>query len=66
MRMAAKCAHCVPLVPSRKDSRFQALEGNAAPIDLYRPELDNLDEEIRSSFLGDNAAECFARMGDPL
>jgi predicted TIM-barrel fold metal-dependent hydrolase len=47
-------------------SDFPHLEGNADPIDLYRPELDDLDAEIRSSFLGENAADCFARTGDPL
>jgi predicted TIM-barrel fold metal-dependent hydrolase len=47
-------------------SDFPHLEGNVEPIDLYRPDLDTLDEELRAQFLGDNAAACFARMGDPL
>ena len=47
-------------------SDFPHLEGNAEPIDLYRPELDALDETLRARFLGDNSADCFARMGDPL
>jgi predicted TIM-barrel fold metal-dependent hydrolase len=47
-------------------SDFPHHEGNAEPIDLYRPELDTLDEELRARFLGDNSADCFARMGDPL
>ena len=41
-------------------SDFPHLEGNAEPIDLYRPELDTLDEELRARFLGDNSADCFA------
>jgi predicted TIM-barrel fold metal-dependent hydrolase len=41
-------------------------EGNASPITLLEPALSNLDEAARKSFLGDNLAECFARMGDPL
>jgi predicted TIM-barrel fold metal-dependent hydrolase len=41
-------------------------EGNADPIELYRPALDDLDAELRASFLGENMAECFARTGDPL
>lgn len=41
-------------------------EGNACPIDLYRPGLDRLDESVRDAFLGENMAECFARTGDPV
>jgi predicted TIM-barrel fold metal-dependent hydrolase len=41
-------------------------EGNADPIELYRPALDDLDADLRAAFLGDNVAGCFARMGDPL
>ena len=47
-------------------SDFPHQEGNAEPIELYRPELDTLDETLRARFLGDNSADCFARMGDPL
>jgi predicted TIM-barrel fold metal-dependent hydrolase len=47
-------------------SDFPHHEGNADPINLYRPELDRLDHELRTRFLGDNSADCFARMGDPL
>ena len=39
---------------------------NADPIELYRPGLDDLDEELRASFMGDNMYDCYARMGDPL
>jgi predicted TIM-barrel fold metal-dependent hydrolase len=41
-------------------------EGNADPIELYRPDLDDLDDGLRASFLGDNVRQCFDRMGDPL
>jgi predicted TIM-barrel fold metal-dependent hydrolase len=41
-------------------------EGNADPIKLYGPGLDELDETTLSLFLGGNMADCFARMGDPL
>ena len=44
-------------------SDFPHLEGNAEPIDLYRPALDTLDEELRARFLGDNSADCFAAYG---
>jgi len=41
-------------------------EGNASPIDVLEPALSNLDPAARAAFLGENLAECFARMGDPL
>ncbi len=47
-------------------SDYPHQEGNADPIDLYRPGLDALNASVRSSFLGGNIQECFARMGDPL
>ncbi len=47
-------------------SDFPHLEGNADPIELYRPGLDGLDAELRDSFMGANMHECYARMGDPL
>ncbi len=47
-------------------SDYPHQEGNADPIELYRPALDALDAELRTSFMGSNAEECFARMGDPL
>jgi predicted TIM-barrel fold metal-dependent hydrolase len=47
-------------------SDFPHAEGNAEPIELYRPGLDELDEELRASFMGENMYECYARMGDPL
>jgi predicted TIM-barrel fold metal-dependent hydrolase len=47
-------------------SDFPHQEGNAEPIELYRPGLDALDEALRQSFMGENIHECYARMGDPL
>lgn len=47
-------------------SDFPHQEGNAAPLELYRPRLDQLDPALRASFLGANIAACFERMGDPL
>jgi len=47
-------------------SDYPHQEGNADPIELYRPALDDLDPDLRTSFMGANAEECFARMGDPL
>jgi predicted TIM-barrel fold metal-dependent hydrolase len=41
-------------------------EGNADPLAIYEPALSSLGDVLRKSFLGDNMAECFARMGDPL
>jgi predicted TIM-barrel fold metal-dependent hydrolase len=47
-------------------SDYPHMEGNADPINLYRPALDELDDDVRAGFLGANAAEVFSRMGDPL
>ena len=47
-------------------SDFPHQEGNAEPIELYRPGLDALDDARREWFLGGNVEECYARMGDPL
>ncbi len=47
-------------------SDFPHQEGNPEPIDLYRPALDELDDELRVSFLGANMEACYERMGDPL
>jgi len=41
-------------------------EGNADPVTLYGSELDDLDTDLRTAFLGANIEHCFARMGDPL
>ncbi|MEO8693500.1 MAG: amidohydrolase family protein [Acidimicrobiales bacterium] len=47
-------------------SDFPHQEGNADPIELYRPGLDLLDDEVRVAFMGATMQECFARMGEPL
>ena len=47
-------------------SDYPHQEGNADPINLYRPGLDGLDDAVRDAFLGSNALESFARTGDPL
>ena len=47
-------------------SDFPHQEGNADPIALYGDALDQLDGNLRRQFLGANALEWFARMGDPL
>jgi predicted TIM-barrel fold metal-dependent hydrolase len=47
-------------------SDFPHMEGNADPIALYGDALDALDGDLRTSFLGQNMLECFARTGDPL
>ena len=44
-------------------SDFPHLEGNAEPIDLYRPALDTLDEELRARFLGDNSRRLLRAYG---
>jgi predicted TIM-barrel fold metal-dependent hydrolase len=47
-------------------SDYPHQEGNADPINLYGQPLRDLDVELRDRFLGGNAAEAFARTGDPL
>jgi predicted TIM-barrel fold metal-dependent hydrolase len=47
-------------------SDYPHMEGNADPINLYGPALDDLDRDIKDWFLGGNAAASFERLGDPL
>ena len=47
-------------------SDYPHLEGNADPVDLYGKPLRDLDVDLRDRFLGGNASEAFARIGDPL
>ncbi len=47
-------------------SDYPHFEGNAEPIDLYGPDLDDLDAGMREWFMGGNIEQCFARTGDPL
>lgn len=47
-------------------SDYPHMEGNADPIRLYGAALEALDGELRERFLGGNAADAYARTGDPL
>jgi predicted TIM-barrel fold metal-dependent hydrolase len=47
-------------------SDYPHQEGNADPINLYGEPLRQLDPGLRERFLGRNAEEAFARLGDPL
>jgi predicted TIM-barrel fold metal-dependent hydrolase len=47
-------------------SDYPHQEGNADPINAYGDALEDLDPVTRERFMGGNAAEAFARMGDPL
>jgi predicted TIM-barrel fold metal-dependent hydrolase len=47
-------------------SDYPHMEGNADPIRLYGAALEGLDGELRERFLGGNAANAYARTGDPL
>lgn len=41
-------------------------ESNPEPTAHYEEVLADMTPEVRASFLGDNLADCYARMGDPL
>jgi hypothetical protein len=47
-------------------SDYPHQEGNADPINAYGDALRALDPVTRERFMGRNAADAFARMGDPL
>ena len=47
-------------------SDYPHFEGSGDPMGHYSTELASLPDEARASFLGENLAACFARMGDPL
>lgn len=47
-------------------SDYPHFEGNGDPIGYYNKELASVAPALKSAFLGDNLADCFARMGDPL
>lgn len=47
-------------------SDYPHQEGNADPINVYGDRLTALDKSLRDRFLGGNATDVFARMGDPL
>lgn len=47
-------------------SDYPHQEGNADPVNVYGEPLQVLDASLRDRFLGGNAVDVFARMGDPL
>lgn len=47
-------------------SDYPHQEGNADPVSVYGDRLHHLDPLILERFMGRNAADAFARMGDPL
>lgn len=47
-------------------SDYPHTEGNADPIALYRPGIDELADPVRTGFLGGTIAGSFARIGDPV
>jgi predicted TIM-barrel fold metal-dependent hydrolase len=47
-------------------SDYPHFEGSGDPVGHYAKELATLDDDVRASFLGDNLAACFDRMGDPI
>ena len=47
-------------------SDYPHQEGNADPINVYGAALQALDPVTRERFMGGNAADAYARMGDPL
>jgi predicted TIM-barrel fold metal-dependent hydrolase len=47
-------------------SDYPHQEGNGDPITLYQPRLDTLGTTLKASFLGENIANCYERMSDPL
>ena len=47
-------------------SDYPHFEGSGDPVGHYSTELASLADRDRSSFLGENLAQCFSRMGDPL
>ena len=47
-------------------SDFNHNEGSGTPTAYYRELLADVDAAVASGFMGDNVADCYARMGDPL
>ena len=47
-------------------SDYPHQEGNADPINVYGDRLQNLDPVTLERFMGGNAVDTYARMGDPL
>ena len=55
----------LPTVPIFS-SDYPHFEGNNDPVGHYEKELAAASAETKRGFLGDNLAQCFARMGDPI
>jgi predicted TIM-barrel fold metal-dependent hydrolase len=47
-------------------SDYPHFEGSGDPMGHYENELASLAPEAKAAFFGDNLAQCFARMGDPI
>jgi predicted TIM-barrel fold metal-dependent hydrolase len=47
-------------------SDYPHFEGSGDPMGHYDNELASLAPEAKAAFFGDNLAQCFARMGDPI
>jgi hypothetical protein len=47
-------------------SDYPYFEGNNDPVGHYDKELCAVPASAKQSFLGDNLAQCFARMNDPI
>lgn len=47
-------------------SDYPHFEGSGDPMAHYEAELSSCTPEVRASFFGENLADCFARMGDPV
>jgi predicted TIM-barrel fold metal-dependent hydrolase len=47
-------------------SDYPHFEGNNDPVGHYDSMLAGLTPAVKASFLGENIADCFARMGDPI
>jgi predicted TIM-barrel fold metal-dependent hydrolase len=58
-------AEAYPEVPVFS-SDYPHNEGSGDPMAHYDKTLASLSAEAKASFFGDNLANCFARMGDPI
>ena len=67
-RCARVTEHDPRLLPSVPvfSSDYPHFEGSGDPMGHYDKELASVACEARTAFLGDNLADCFARMGDPI
>ncbi|HXY91046.1 MAG TPA: amidohydrolase family protein [Acidimicrobiia bacterium] len=61
VRLLAEFPECVVF-----SSDYAHNEGSGAPTAYYADLLQGLDASSKAWFMGDNIADCYARMGDPL